>query len=397
MTIVLQLREGGPARSVRLTGEQARRLAAARVVDVRPGPEAGTWLLRVDRIVGSARIGDIELYIAPKVPVSRLLFLIGYARDPKGWREHVVHMAEQTSLVPAMADALWRQVDRGIRTGLIHGYEPTDVTSTVLRGRIREARQLSRWPGQPLPLEIRYDEFTVDIAENRILASAIERMLRVPGVRPESRRMLNHLAGRFSAVTRLRPGEPSPPWLPTRINARIQAGLRLAELVLAGASVDARRGGVIANGFLLDMAAVFENFLAASVRVAMERRHGGTVLTQASSYLDHGRRVGMRPDLAWRCNGQVRAVADAKYKRHLPAADVYQMLAYCTAYGLTCGHLVYATGGVPMIGHVVRNSGVQIMCHSLDLDQPPEALLADVDRLADQISLEGTVPRVVEG
>ena len=43
-----------------------------------------------------------------------------------------------------------------------------------------------------------------------------------------------------------------------------------------------------------------------------------------------------------------RAVIDAKYKAEKPAgypnADLYQMLAYCTALRLSDGHLVYAKG-----------------------------------------------------
>lgn len=385
MTIAVRLQEGGRARPVRIAGEQARRLAAAGVVEVRPGPGSGTWLLRADRVVGAVRIGDVELYITPKVPVARLLFLLGYARDPKGWRDQPVPLAEQADLVPALADALWRQVDRATRTGLVHGYQPIDATSTVLRGRMREASQLNRWLGQPLPLEIRYDEFTADIAENRIMASAIDRMLRLPGVRPEARRMLRHLSARFPTVTRLRAGEPSPSWHPTRLNARVHTALRLADLVLAGASVDARRGGIITNGFLLDMATVFEQFLATSLRVALEKRYGGTLAAQAGGHLDHGRLIGLRPDLTWHQGGRVTAVVDAKYKHRMPAADAYQMLAYCTAYHLPVGHLVYVTGGTLMVDHVVRNSGTHIVCHSLDLGQPAEALLERVGRLADEI------------
>src|SRR5439155_12340146 len=110
-------------------------------------------------------------------------------------------------------------------------------------------------------LEIRHDEYTVDTPENRILASAAERMLRVPGVDGESRRMLRHLANRLTGVIRLHPGEPAPRWRPSRLNARYHIALRLAELVLAGSSVDAGVGRVVSNGFLVDMPRVFEDFL----------------------------------------------------------------------------------------------------------------------------------------
>jgi 5-methylcytosine-specific restriction enzyme subunit McrC len=82
----------------------------------------------------------------------------------------------------------------------------------------------------------------------------------------------------------------------------------------------------------------------------------------------------------------VAAVVDAKYKAHTPAQDAYQMLAYCTVYGLYHGHLVYVTGDHPPVRHVVRNAGVEIVCHALDLSKPPEALLGQVDLLASRIA-----------
>ncbi len=53
-----------------------------------------------------------------------------------------------------------------------------------------------------------------------------------------------------------------------------------------------------------------------------------------------------------------------------PDADLYQMLAYCTALHLPRGHLVYARGNADAARHVVRHSGVQIVCHALDLARP---------------------------
>jgi 5-methylcytosine-specific restriction enzyme subunit McrC len=395
MNTVVRLREGAPAAAVRLSGDQARRLAAASVVEVRPGPAAGIWMVRADRKVGALRIGDVDLYIAPKVSVARLLFLAGYARNASGWREQVISTAEQDEIVPAFADALWRQVDRATRAGLLQGYRAVDVTSTVLRGRLREAQQLGRRLGQPLPLEIRYDEFTADIAENRILATALERILRVPGVRPEARRMLRHLVNRFVSVTRIGRGEPLPAWRPSRLNARMHVALRLSELVLGDGAVDPKEGEVAANGLVLDMAWLFESFLSTALREQLERRYGGGVVAQSGGYLDELRRIPVRPDLIWRVDGRVAAVMDAKYKRDIPASDAYQMLAYCTAYDLPRGHLIYVTGGDRPIRHVVRNAGREIVCHSLNLDRPPDELLHSVGELADEIGQLGTAAGVI--
>jgi len=397
VTTQVHLRETGPAQTVPLSGDQARRIVSAKVVDIRPGPTAGTWALRADRIVGATRIGDVEIYIAPKVAPARLLFMLGYARDPSGWRDRVLPMDKSADLVPAMADALSRLIDSGLRGGLLHGYRPTETTSTVLRGRLREPAQLARRPGQPLPLEIRYDEFTPDIPENRILATATDRMLRTPGVVAATRRRLSHLSRTFAGVERVRAGAEPPNWHPSRLNTRIQPAVRLAELVLAGSSLDASPGRLTAHGFLLNMATVFESFLAVALRRSIQRRHGGVVLAKHPHHLDHGGRVRLEPDLAWRHGGRIRAVADAKYKLSVPAADVYQMLAYCTGFGLTHGHLVYTRDEPDTTDHVVRNTGIRILCHSINLDQPSIPLLAEIDLLADQIVQPGAASLEASG
>ncbi len=102
-----------------------------------------------------------------------------------------------------------------------------------------------------------------------------------------------------------------------------------------------------------------------------------------------GGAVRMKPDLVWEQGGRPVAVVDAKYKRETPAgypdADLYQMLAYCTALALPRGHLVYAQGGVEPARHVVRHTRIEIVCHALNLALPPAALLAAVARLAEEL------------
>src|SRR5258706_338024 len=83
---------------------------------------------------------------------------------------------------PAVDQALWRQTERASHQGLLPGYILVEESSQVLRGRLRENEQLHRHHGLLLPLEIQYDEFTIDIAENQILRTACERMLTVPRV-----------------------------------------------------------------------------------------------------------------------------------------------------------------------------------------------------------------------
>ena len=59
------------------------------MLDVRSDPGGG-WQVRPSRWVGAARVGALEVHVAPKVPIGRLLFLLGYLADPRAWREDAV-------------------------------------------------------------------------------------------------------------------------------------------------------------------------------------------------------------------------------------------------------------------------------------------------------------------
>ena len=394
--IVIELDELGPPVPVRLDARRARRLHDSGVVEILPDPYAPNLsMVRAAGKVGVARVGDVEVWIRPKVRIERLVFLLGYALDPRGWREDTVPLTGAADLLPAVAQALWRQGEHAIRRGLLQGYRVHEDATPVLRGRLRESDQMRFHHGRPIPLEVRYDEFTVDIPENQLLRTAAERMLRFPRVDAASRRCLRHLLGRLVGVSSLVPGRPLPAWTPSRLNRRYHTALRLAEIVLRGASFELAPGRVAANGFLFDMAKVFEDFVTVALAEAL-RRHGGRAVCQATGHhLDVASQVRIRPDLVWYLLGEEHAVVDAKYKAEKPSgfpdADLYQMLAYCTALGLPRGHLVYAKGNEDPARHVVRNAGTEITCRALDLEQPAATLLAEVDRIAEEMAADWTI------
>jgi 5-methylcytosine-specific restriction enzyme subunit McrC len=198
--------------------------------------------------------------------------------------------------------------------------------------------------------------------------------------------MLRRLLGEFTDVTPLHRADPIPGWQPTRLNARYHSALNLAELVLRATSAEHSAGGVTVTGFLLNMPVLFEEFVTVALREELEATHGGRVAGQDPHFLDHASRVRMYPDIVWYRRGQPAAVADAKYKAEQPAgypnADLYQMLAYCTALRLRRGHLIYARGSGKPARHAVREADIEIIAHALDLDTDPGSLLAQIHDLA---------------
>lgn len=410
MTVV-ELRENAQPIEVQLDDAVGRALAASRIVKASPDPFVpGIWRLSADRYVGTAtvtvpaamdrRAHTLTVRIVPKVSINRLFFLLGYALNQKGWREDQIELSEEAGLLPALAHAFERQTDRALRQGLLQGYRRTQESAWVVRGRLREAEHLRRRFGAALPVEIEYDEFTTDVPENQILRAAVDRLLRLPGIAPQLRRRLLHQRSRLQDASPLTRGVRNlPTWSPSRLNARYVPALRLAEIIMRDGSVEHDVGSVHVNGFLFDMARIFEDFITVAMReqlVVDASDAGGAVRLQARHHLDEADTVLLRPDLVWYdASRRPLAVVDAKYKvgkpEGFPGADLYQMHAYCTVLGLSEGHLVYAKGNATHAHHVVRRAGIRIHQHALDLQQAPEAILAHLDSIARQC--RGELPR----
>ncbi len=96
-----------------------------------------------------------------------------------------------------------------------------EETATVVRGRVLHAEQLRHRFGLPLPVDVRFDDFSVDTPENRLLRAAATRIARrLPGVSGVLRHRLLRLDAQLDGVTRVAPRSVLEPWYPTRLNAR---------------------------------------------------------------------------------------------------------------------------------------------------------------------------------
>lgn len=334
--------------------------------------------------------------VTPKIAGARVLFLLGYASSP-GLRPEDVPSVEEPDLVPALAESVARQAEQALQCGVLQGYVTVDDALTVVRGRFLVAEQMARRPGLPLPVALRFDEYQVDIPENRILRTALRRLQALP-LREDVRRRVAHLDARLDGVSVIPAGSRLPEWRRSRLNERYGPALTLAEIVLRDASLEANvtgRSGM--SGFVVNMARAFEDFLAIGMAEALSR-HGGTTVPQKPLRLDVDDGSGRpaltgRPDLIHQVGGRVVAVMDAKYKaerngRH-DVDDVYQMLAYCTALSLPRGWLIYAKGFGPTDVRSMAGADIEVARACIDIDRRPTSVLAAVRELAGQIAVHG--------
>jgi 5-methylcytosine-specific restriction enzyme subunit McrC len=379
---------------VEMDTSKAAALAGTELVEVRPAPH-GQWRLLPRGNVGAVRVDDLEVQVKPKdkVGLDRLLFLLGYARNA-GFRPEDVTWTDEPDLWPALAESLARLAEAALASGILQGYRTVDETSRTIRGRIRIGDQISQRPGFVVPMEITFDEFTTDIAENRILRSALRRLMAVPRLGAQRRARLAHLDGRLAGCRLIRSGAALPGWRPTRLNERYQPALRLAEVVLRNTSAESGPGGVRVAAFVVPMWRVFEEFVGTALAESLRQFPGRTQTSpQFSSWLDKppaGQMKGtitIALDVVHLVDGIPRLIFDAKYEAEdsqgrYPNANHYQMLAYCTALSVPVAWLIYAQGScVPTI-RSIKNTTISVVEYPLDLHAKPRDLLQQVETLA---------------
>lgn len=393
----IELVEGGASvELLDLTDDQVLALDSTELVSVRRMPGQQGWEIQPLRKVGAVRIGEsLQVNVVPKIGIDRLLFLLTYSHAPAMWRDDLVSLERHDNFVAMIAEVFRRAAHSALEQGLMQGYLTVDESLNVLKGRMRFQDQMTKRLWTPIPLEVTYDRYTVDTAENQLLLLAVLKLLRLPDILPSTRAGLQRLRVLLADVTVVR--EP-PRWYPNRLNARYQPALRLAELVNEGGSFELRRGSreVMVNGFVLNMWKVYETFVCRALAEAFQP-YGGVVTMQERTHLDRGHKVPMETDFLWSLHGVPQVVVDAKYSAEQPSgfpnANLYQMLAYCSVYGLKHGHLIYAAGEGEAHRYEVQGSDVVVHCHTLDLSLSPNAVLGQVSEIASEMVIADLMKR----
>ena len=361
-------------------------------LQVRRADTAGAqaeYTLRPGSIVGAVEVGGLSVLIKPKIGIPQLLSLACYAIDKVAFRRDEFDFPKETALPDALALALASHARRAFSRGLLHGYRTEEEALHTVRGRIRFDEQIRRRFGIPLPVEVRYDEFTDDILANRLVKAAVRRLGGMRLRSPEARRGLGLVAGTLDNVS---PVEFPPRNVPEvrfdQLNEHYREVVGLSRLVLRHSAFESGRGAVRASGFLVNMNVLFQEF----VTVALRERLGlsrGAFGERTIDTLDTRDKVRLKPDLVWRYGSSCVFVGDAKYKRiedeRAPNADLYQLLAYVAALDLPGGMLIYAQGEEEPVVHEVRYSGKRLEVAALDLCGSLEQVLDRVGGLAGKV------------
>ncbi len=350
----------------------------------------GSYNLTAGSTVGALEIGDLSVLIRPKIGIPRLLSLSCYALSNYKPQDKLFDFQEAKELPEILAMALVTAARRAFGRGLLRAYQTEEDALYTVRGRIQLSEQIRRRFGIPLPVELRFDEFTEDILANRLVKAAASRLGRMTLRSAEARRGLGWIAAVLENVSLLEFRRSRVPEVRfDRLNEHYEHVVGLARLILLHSEFEFFRGDVRATGFLIDMNKLFQEFVIRALREALNVS-ARTLREEKVDWLDKGEKVRIKPDLAWwEDSTTCTFVGDAKYKNitnsRVPNSDLYQLLAYATALDLPGGLLIYAKGEAETGTYTIQHTDKRLKVAALDLSGTLEEILERVNEIADHV------------
>lgn len=352
--------------------------------------KGNTYILRPGSTVGALEIGDMSVLIEPKIGIPQLLSLACYALGLyKPQAQKLFDFQKARAIPDVLALALFEAARRAFGRGLLRGYLTEEDALHTVRGRIRFDEQIRRRYGIPLPIELRFDEFTEDILANRLVKAAMARLRHMTLRSSEARRGLGWIAAILENVSLLEFRRRNVPKVRfDRLNEHYRDVVGLARLILLHSEFESFRGDVRASGFLINMDKLFQEFVTQALREELGVS-AATLQSEKKVPFDLDGSVKLEPDLTWWDGGKCTFVGDAKYKRidvkSVPNADLYQILAYATALDLPGGLLIYAQGEAEAATYKIRHTCKQLEVVSLDLTGSLKDVLDRVKDIACKI------------
>ena len=353
------------------------------------------YVLTPGSTVGVLEVGDLSVIIHPKIGIPQLLSLACYAIGQIKFQREDFYYPEDVALPDVLALALHAHARRAFAAGLLHGYRTEEEALYGVRGRIRFEDQIRRRFGVALPVEVRYDEFTDDILANRLVKAAATLLGSMRLRSRDARVGLGWVAAMLDNVSLVEfPSREVPEVAFDRLNQHYENVVVLSRLVLQNSAFQSDRGGMRAQGFLMDMNKVFQEFVTVALREALGVsdkvfRSDDHIPRITLNESRDGHDIRLRPDLTWWHGRVCTFVGDAKYKRivdeRVRNADLYQLLAYATALNLPGGLLIYAAGEAETATYQVRHTGKRLEVAALDLSGTLDEVLGRIAELAEKV------------
>lgn len=305
------------------------------------------YVVRARNWVGHFPVSDrLVVHVAPKVPVSRIFAMLEVAFGLKsfGFVDGDVDVASIDDLIEHLTMILAQRTLARVRRGIYKAYVSREEQLGVVRGRINVRKALQATQRGIVKVDCEFEELTSDLADNRILLWTLHlasRAVKRAEVRALSGRAHRALLGEVQ----LAPASAAE--CVGRVYQRLNEDYRplhaLCRLILSGVGPDIGLGSNTVLPFSLNMASLFEEFVATWLRDNTEDMF--TVQSKYNVSLQSNLALSFEMDLVIRdpaTNAPI-AVLDTKYKdvTEPSAADLSQIVSYAVELGVKKAFLVY--------------------------------------------------------
>ena len=302
-----------------------------------PGAD-GTYEVTVAQAVGLVALPELELVVAPKIPLSHFWFLMGRSRTLPRIDDRWAAAEPAAPLWDLVASWFVTALEDVLRKGLLSDYEEHVDLLRVPRGRIRMLDSTFAFYQGQVGLVCEFEEFDTDSPLNRVLRAAAAAVAAAPMLHADVRMRARRSLARFDHVGPLRPSDLRVGT--DRRSHHYRDALVLARHVLSATGRTIATGPYRAWTFLLRTPQAIEE----GVRSVLAERLAGVGVPVVKGSLGlQGSSHRLLPDLVF----GTQAIGDVKYKLAAPdwsRNDLYQITAFATGYRVERAALVAFAG-----------------------------------------------------
>ncbi|RBO15297.1 MULTISPECIES: McrC family protein [Pantoea] len=318
---------------------------------------SGCKLLQVQNYAGLLSTPhDIQLEILPKIgknltaASARQTFITMLSHLPEFRHIQTQQAALQAQRMPLLEifiSQFLQSVSQLLKQGLRSEYVSEQGNLTFMKGKLMLSAQLRHNTVNRHKFCVDYDNYMPDCAANRLLHSALNKLLSLQ-LSSENQRWLYELRFAFDGIPLSRDIESDINSLRIeRSMTHYSEPMAWAQLILRGMSPRALQGNTKAISLLFPMEAVFESFVAQTLPYELPSHLKLQPQVSTYSLAKHGLRdcFKLRPDLLIQSRQpvQTKMVMDTKWKLvnsneqkkslyGLVQSDFYQMFAYGQKY-----------------------------------------------------------------
>jgi 5-methylcytosine-specific restriction enzyme subunit McrC len=306
------------------------------------------WELVSQGSVGYIPVADeVGLRLHPKVPVRNIVRMLEYAYGLQSLQffDELATCSSLQEFFSELASILARRVLDRARRGFHRAYIHQEENLPYLRGRLDIGAIAARpWATK---FDCRFEDHLADIRENQLLAWSLMAILRSGYCNEEVLPFVRHAYHSVQSFTSVIPFDPQDcvGWNYNRLNVDYGPMHALCRFFLDHSSPSHQVGEDSTTPFLVDMAALYERFVAEWLRIHLP--------PHLSLEIQENVETGSNGEVCFRIDlviydaqaSQVRWVLDTKYKAPpKPSSDdVSQVVTYAQLKGSKQAALVYPT------------------------------------------------------